>query len=287
MRAVLASVVFFVALGLVAAGCAGSYGPKPPPWLEKNAKAMAKSLGDSGAKVSYVLGPFPIAVVQGDLTCSQCSRPAGVPVQTGSAAAGRYDGHTHEGTDFSIVQGGIRDAIRGVCSTHGAGCRHGKALPAKVLLEGVTFGINRTVTHYSDADSRGRTAATLASWLKAIRTRAERWPQYHWPNPGVAKTQRALNRYARRYGFFVDRLVWQTPKQLAPEIVVHTTNYVGVGGATGRMLERLTTGYEGYYFEADDERGVPFIYVARARRGPSGTVRYWARSDAVAPWVHG
>jgi len=85
----------------------------------------------------------------------------------------------------------------------------------------------------------------------------------------------------------VSRLVWQTPKQLAPEVVVRTTNYVELGQATGRILERLMTGYEGYYFEADDERGVPFIYVAKARRGPSGTGRYWARSDAVAPFVHG
>jgi hypothetical protein len=157
----------------------------------------------------------------------------------------------------------------------------------KVLYEGVSYGIVRHVIRHSDADSRGRARASLSSWHKAIRTRATRWPRYRWDNPGVADTERALARFARKYGFRVTRLVWQTPKQLAPEIVIRTTHYVEVGNATGRMLERLMPGYEGYYFEADDERGVPFLYVSRYRRGPSGGGRWWGRSDAVEPFLHG
>jgi hypothetical protein len=271
----------------VCAACASSSGPKPPPWLEKNATLMKRTLGDPDAKISYVVGPYPIAVVQGHLTCSQCSRPAGVPAQTGSAAAVRYDGKTHQTTDFGIVQGSARQAVNGVCSTHGRGCRHGKALAPEVLTEGVTFGVDRIVTHFSDAESRRRTHATLSAWRKAIRKRAQQWPQRRWRNPGRARTTRLLNTFARRYQFFVDRLVWHRPAQLAPEIVVHTTDYERLASATAPMLERLVPGYEAYYFEADDERGVPFLYASHAGRGPSAYGRWWGRSDAVQPFLHG
>lgn len=280
------------AVALLSVACASSSGPKPPSWLEKNAKQMVKSLGDSKANISYVLGRFPIVIVQGELTCGQCSRPFGVPQQTGSIAAGRYDGRTHQGTDFTIGSGTVRRVVAGVCSTHGGACASGgspdeRAVRRRVLYEGVSSGIVRRVVHYSDAESLNRAGVALASWHTAIRTRAARWPQYHWDNPGVAGTERALARYARRYGFRVTRLVWQTPKQLAPEIVIRTTHYTEVGNGTAAMLERLMTGFEGYYFEADDERGVPFLYISKFRRGPSGGGKYWARSDAVSPFIHG
>jgi hypothetical protein len=277
------------AVSLLAAGCAGSSGAKPPPWLVKNAKAMAERLGDPGAKVSYVLGPFPIAVLQGHLTCSDCPRPDGAASPKGSVAASRYDAHTRDSTELVILHrghGGVRQAISAVCRGHGPSCRHGAATPAKVLLEGVSFGPNRLVTHYSDAHARSLTASTLKSWRKAIRTRAERWPQYHWPNARTGKTDRALYRLSLRYDFSIDRIVWHRPKQLAPEIVVTTTHYAETAQAVPELVSRVLTGYEGYYFEADDERGVPFLYVSRYLRGPSGGGRSWGRSDAVQPFIH-
>jgi hypothetical protein len=288
-----ALIVSGAVLAFAAVGCASSSRPAPkaPAWLEKNAEGMKSNLGDPKATISYILGRNPIAIVRGHLVCTQCSGPPPGGAMRGSIAGARYDGGTREETEFTFGHGSRPDIVRTLCRAYGSYCLRGPR-PAdladrKALNEGVSYGINRRVVHFSDEESSRRARAILASWRDAIQTRAERWPQYVWHNPGIDETERALTGFARRYEFRVMNVGWHTPKQLAPEIVVRTRHYVELARVTGRILERLLTGYEGYYFEADDERGVPFIYVARARRGPSGTVRYWARSDAVAPWVHG
>lgn len=282
--------VALVAAVLACVGCASSAsGPKPPEWLEKSALGMKQSLHDPDAKLSYVLGPFPIAVVRGHLTCGGCPRPAEAPAQRGSAAAARYDGGTHESTDFSIVRGSTRAAIHGVCYVHhDPSCSRGGVAVRRLLKEGVSSRgvIPHPALHFSDAQSRRLAIAARASWRHQIEARARRWPQYRWPNPPVASTQAAIRRLARRYGFRVKRLVWQTPKQLAPELVIQTAHYRGGGRAIFWLATRVFNGYEGYYVEADDERGVPFDFVSRSRRGPSGGGRGWARSDAVAPFAH-
>jgi len=56
----------------------------------------------------------------------------------------------------------------------------------KVLDEGVSFGVTRRVQRFSDAESRRRTEAALQAWRKAIRTRADRWPQPTGLGRGVA-----------------------------------------------------------------------------------------------------
>jgi hypothetical protein len=156
----------------------------------------------------------------------------------------------------------------------------------KVLDEGVSFGVSGRVTRFSDAEAINLRSAALASWRRKIAQRGRMWPHARWPNPPVARTEATVRRLARRYGFRVMRLVWQTPRQLAPELVIRTAHYRGAGRAMLLLTTRAFTGYEGYYVEADDERGVPFDYVTRYRRGPSGGGRGWARSDAVAPYTH-
>jgi hypothetical protein len=116
------------AIALLNIGCASASQSKAPPWLRKDAKLMAAELGDPHAKISYVLGPFPIAVVEGDLTCGGCSRPGPeVPAQTGSVAAARYDGGTYEVTDFAILHGSLRQAVAGQRTTSGPLRRRGSS----------------------------------------------------------------------------------------------------------------------------------------------------------------
>ena len=87
------------------------------------------------------------------------------------------------------------------------------------------------------------------------------------------------------------------PRQLAPEIAVRTTDYLGLAQALPGILRRLdphegrsdTRGwsYEGFFIEARDERGVPFLAVYNFWRGQHKGGGQWARSEALYPFQHG
>jgi hypothetical protein len=117
-------------LVLVGSACASSAKEEVPQWLKDNAHALKARLRDPDATISYVLGSHPIAVVHGRLTCSgPCIGPVpypgtGVSV-TGSTAAERYDGRTHESTDFTVMKTGPAETVRSLCETHGSRCASG------------------------------------------------------------------------------------------------------------------------------------------------------------------
>src|SRR4051794_2794008 len=97
-----------------------------------------------------------------------------------------------------------------------------------------------------------------------------------------------------RYGFTVKRVRFiRTRGQIAPFVIVETDRYLDFARATraiGRSLDPLTdttnnaTGehfwaFPGFFFEAQDERGVPFLMTDIF---PSGGGQ-WARSDQLYP----
>jgi hypothetical protein len=107
-------------LALVGAGCGSSTSVEVPPWLKDNALHLKDRLGDSKATISYVLGSFPIAVVQGHLTYAAHLGPV-----TGSTAAERYDGRTHRSTILTIMKGGAQKTLRSLCEHFGPRCTSG------------------------------------------------------------------------------------------------------------------------------------------------------------------
>jgi hypothetical protein len=101
---------------------------------------------------------------------------------------------------------------------------------------------------------------------------------------------------ARRYDFEVTSMQLRRPRQLAPSIVVRTRRYVELARATRVILKQLDpkartnddrTGwrYEGFFFEGDDEHGVPFLAAFNFWRGPGGGGQ-WARSERLYPFAH-
>jgi hypothetical protein len=155
-----------------------------------------------------------------------------------------------------------------------------------VLYSGVHFGILQRVTRYSDAEAQRRGQHAESLWRAVIRGRAARWPQYRFDNLPASELRHRLARLARRYRFRVVSVKLLKPEQLAPEVVVGTRHYVALARATGKILQRIDRGYEGFYFEAVDERGLPFLLAYKFRRGPSGGGGYWARSDRLMPFAH-
>ena len=87
------------------------------------------------------------------------------------------------------------------------------------------------------------------------------------------------------------------PGQLAPEIAVRTTHYLALARALPGILRNLdphsaqsdTRGwsYEGFFFEAQDENGAPFLAVYNFWRGQHNGGGQWARSEPLFPFPHG
>ena len=113
-------IVILGVLALVGAACGSSASVEVPPWLKDNALNLKERLGDSEAKISYVLGSFPIAVVQGHLTYAAHGGPV-----TGSTAAERYDARTHRSTVLTITKDGVQKTLGSLCEHFGAQCATG------------------------------------------------------------------------------------------------------------------------------------------------------------------
>jgi hypothetical protein len=76
-----------------------------PQWIATAATRTAQSLGDPKADVvSVSLGRFPVVVLKGAFTCTQCSGPSSTtPAQTGTYVGLRFDAVTHRSTDFALA----------------------------------------------------------------------------------------------------------------------------------------------------------------------------------------
>jgi hypothetical protein len=134
-------------------------------------------------------------------------------------------------------------------------------------------------------------------WLREITSRARRYPEARFPNPPSAELVRNVREYAQRYDFDIVSVRLLRPRQLAPRIIVRTKHYRELAQATPAILRRLDPRgaaaddsqgwkYEGFYFEARDEHGIPFMSAYNFWRGPSGGGGMWARSEPLFPFDH-
>ncbi len=184
-----------------------------------------------------------------------------------------------------------------------AGCgSQGRALSQSraVLYEGVGLRHpgTKVVNHrVNDAAARRGGARVRDQWEREIRSRAIESPREHFANLSLEMLKERLAEAARDHGFQIVAAKLLRPRQLAPEITVRTTHYLALTHALPGILRRLdphighsdTHGwsYEGFYFEAQDERGVPFLGVYNFWRGQHKGGGQWARSESLYPFPHG
>jgi hypothetical protein len=123
----------------------------------------------------------------------------------------------------------------------------------------------------------------------------------HFDNLPAEELTRRLTRLASLYNFELVSLdLWHPlPHQLAPKIVVRTTHHLALARAMRVIVKQLDpkfvtnddrTGwrYEGFYLQANDEHGVPFLAVFNFWRGTySRGGGQWARSEELFPFNHG
>jgi hypothetical protein len=180
------------------------------------------------------------------------------------------------------------------------GCNgHGRESRA-VLYQGVALHHpGTTVANHpvSDAAARRRGASMRKQWERDVRGRAIEAPREHFANLSPDTLKNRLAEAAHNHDFQVVAVKPLRPKQLAPEIAVRTMHYRALSRALPGILRSLdphsgpsdTRGwsYEGFFFEARDERKVPFLVVDNAWRGQHKGGGQWARSERLFPFAHG
>jgi hypothetical protein len=167
-----------------------------------------------------------------------------------------------------------------------------------VLDEGVSRRMAGGTRVIGPSEALRASSRARASWERELRKRAAADPATRFQNLPATELRRRLAAAAERYDFEVVSLELIHPRQLAPRVVVRTEHYLELAEATGGILRRLDpksntsddrTGwrYEGFYFEAQDRDGVPFLIAFNYWRGDGPGGGQWARSERLFPFEHG
>ena len=173
------------------------------------------------------------------------------------------------------------------CSDHGS-----------VLEEGISRRYNEGPYRIGPEEASRTARRAYQRWQHEIRVRARNAPTHRFNNLPASELKRRLAVFATAHDFDIVRVELLDPRQLAPVVIVRTTHYVELANATASILRHIDpkvrtnddrTGwrYEGFFFEAQDEHGVPFLGVFNFWRGAGAGGGQWARSEQLFPFNHG
>lgn len=188
--------------------------------------------------------------------------------------------------------------MRGLCVAAVAFVLAGCGSSSRSVLHAGLCSWQGKCTTVSDSQARRTAARVLAEWRREIARRAVAAPKFRFPNLSPATVRQRLDRLARTYDFRVVSVQFLRPRQLAPLVVVQTSRYEQLARATHAILQQIDpkrrtnddrTGwrFEGFFFEAQDERGIPFLAADNFWRGESAGGGQWARSEPLYPFPHG
>ncbi len=129
-------------------------------------------------------------------------------------------------------------------------------------------------------EAKAQAAFAERSWEDEIQSRAHRYAEKRFANPSRGELMADLLALAQKNDFELVSLRFLKPRQLAPKIVVRTKHYLDLAHATPAILRRIDPRtpalkdsqgwkYEGFYFEAQDERGIPVLITFNFERGAS------------------
>jgi hypothetical protein len=146
--------------------------------------------------------------------------------------------------------------------------------------------------------AKANAAFARRTWEHEIQSRGRRYPAKRFANPSKDELIADLRALAQKNDFELVSVRLLMPRQLAPMIVVRTKHYLDLAHATPAILRRIDPRtaapddsqgwkYEGFYFEAQDEHGIPFLVAFNFERGPSPGGGQLARSEPLYPYAHG
>lgn len=166
-----------------------------------------------------------------------------------------------------------------------------------ILYSGVSGDLSGHKAVITDVAASHDGQAVRSQWLAEITHRARQDPSERFANLSAHQLQQRLAELATRYRFTVKRVQLLHPRQVAPLLIIQTRRYLAFAHATPAIEKSLDPhlgrddragwAFEGFFLEAQDERGVPFLAVSNFMRGSDPGGGQWARSDQLYPFSHG
>jgi hypothetical protein len=164
-------------------------------------------------------------------------------------------------------------------------------------------GVGFVQPKQTPAQAQAAAAETRRQWLDQINLRGQRGRTHPHPmrfaSPGRASFLASLRKASKRYRFDVAEVRFYHPLQLAPFVIVRSaapkTFSRDTAAVEGLLDPHILPGatdrngwaYEGFYLEARDSKGIPFLAVFNYFRGASAGGGQWARSESLYPFQHG
>jgi hypothetical protein len=163
------------------------------------------------------------------------------------------------------------------------------------------FGIRHGVLHLLGfaQPTPAEAARTIeGDWRDSVFARAHEAPEEHFDNLARDVLVSRVQSAASQYHFDVRQVMFLRPAQDAPLVVVRTDNPQQLAEAAPAILrlidpkqptgdDRTGWAFEGFYFEAQDADGTPFLIVFNYWRGADAGGGQWARSPDLFPFRHG
>jgi hypothetical protein len=144
-------------------------------------------------------------------------------------------------------------------------------------------------------------AAVLAQakqeWRETLAANAEDDPAARFDNLTEDEFLARLQEAAQEYGFRVVETRWLRPLQTAPLVVVEADDPGSLARDVPAILRLLDPqaavgedwqgwSFEGFFFEARDQSGSPFLAFYNHWRGSDRGGGQWARSENLYPFPH-
>jgi hypothetical protein len=174
-----------------------------------------------------------------------------------------------------------------------AGCANSRS----ILYSGVSGNASGPKRVVTDAAALHDARAAREQWVAEITRRARADPSQRFANLPARQLRLRLAEAASRYHFTVKKVQLLRPRQVAPLVVIQTRHYLAVAHAVPAIensldphighSDRSGCAFEGFFLEAQDERGVPFLGIFNFMRGSGPGGGQWARSDQLYPFTHG
>ena len=165
-----------------------------------------------------------------------------------------------------------------IVAAAGCGSERTSTSNRAILLAGYTHMAGRSPSP-SDAAARRNVNGQIRQWRASLTTsKLARQP----PEITAREYRHRLATAAARYKFTVQRVEFihaRHARALTPFVIVQTRHYEELARAIPVFLPTLCARRGCFaFFEAQDERGVPFIALGRGQ---------WARSEPLYPFAHG
>lgn len=186
----------------------------------------------------------------------------------------------------------LREAVRHLPA--GGGMTYSR-LPG--LLARATRAACASASASPKTGAREAVAAIERRWRRELESGALRDRETRFPSPPKRVLVARLGAAASRYDFDVVSVTMLHVRG-APRVIVRGPDRNALARATPAILrlvdpkrrtgdDRTGWAYEGFFLEAQDARGIPFLVAFNHRRGPHAGGGQWASSRSLLPFAHG